>query len=286
MNSFRHRHSSLRILYFGTQSSFSLKPLLALIEANQHITGVVLPVLPPNHSLHSNQIILNTNTNDTIIDYARKHALPMWNPSTLPSTVEFDVIVVACFPNRLPDHLLGRAQLASVNIHPSMLPRYRGPSPLFWQLRDGLRVVGVTLHHMNSSIDSGDIVSQMEIELPLGISGSKADQLLSKSGADLLLDALKNHTFSRKPQIGKGSYQSWPNSKDWHIPTTWPVVRAFNFIKGVENWGIPFTLLTKKEPVKIWSALGFRHKTSIVGYMRTNKHGQKEVGFSDGWLQF
>ena len=136
--------------------------MLALIEANQHITGVVLPVLPQNHSLHSNQIVLNTNTNDTIVDYARKHALPIWNPSTLPSTVEFDVIVVACFPNRLPEHLLDRAQLASVNIHPSMLPGYRGPSPLFWQLRDGLRVVGVTLHHMSSSIDSGDIVSQMD----------------------------------------------------------------------------------------------------------------------------
>ncbi len=257
-----------------------------MLEAKQCITGVVLPVPPANHSLQNDQLALHTHTNDTIIDYARKHTVPIWNPNTLPSTVEFDVIVVACFPNRLSDHLLNRAQLASVNIHPSILPEYRGPSPLFWQLRDGLRVVGVTLHHMNSSIDSGDIVSQMEIKLPLGISGSKADQLLSKSGADLLLDALKNHTFSRKPQIGKGSYQSWPNSKDWNIPTTWPVVRAFNFIKGVENWGIPFTLLTKKEPVKIWSALGFRHKTSMVGYMRTNKHGQKEVGFSDGWLQF
>ncbi len=260
--------------------------MLALIEANQHITGVVLPVLPPNHSLHSNQIVLNTNTNDTIIDYARKHALPMWNPSTLPSTVEFDVIVVACFPNRLPDHLLDRAQLASVNIHPSMLPGYRGPAPLFWQLRDGLRVVGVTLHHMNSSIDSGDIVSQMEIELPLGISGPKADQLLSKSGADLLLEALQNNVFGRKPQTGKGSYQSWPDVKDWCIPTTWPVVRAFNFIKGVENWGIPFTLLTDKHPVKVWSALGFSYETSMVGYRRTNQNGQNEVGFSDGWLQF
>ena len=260
--------------------------MLALIEANQHITGVVLPVLPPNHSSHSNQIVLNTNTNDTIIDYARKHALPMWNPSTLPSTMEFDVIVVACFPNRLPNHLLDRAQLASVNIHPSILPGYRGPSPLFWQLRDGLRVVGVTLHHMNSSIDSGDIVSQMEIELPLGISGPKADQLLSKSGADLLLEALQNNVFGRKPQTGKGSYQSWPDAKDWRIPTTWPVVRAFNFIKGVENWGIPFTLLTNQHPVKVWSAVGFSHETSMVGYRRTNQNGQNEVGFSDGWLQF
>jgi len=259
--------------------------LLALLEAKHCITGVVLPVQPSNHVLQSDHIALHTHSNDTIIDYARKHAVPLWNPSTLPSTVEFDVIVVACFPNKLPVHLLDRAQLASVNIHPSILPEYRGPSPLFWQLRNGLRVVGVTLHHMNSSIDSGDIVSQLEIELPIGISGSKADQLLSKSGACLLLEALQNHKFGRKPQTGKGSYQSWPNEKDWHIPTTWPVVRAFNFIEGVKNWGVPFTLLTKRGTVKVQSVIGFRHETSIMGYIRTNKHGQNEVGFSDGWLQ-
>ncbi len=227
-----------------------------------------------------------THTNDTIIHYARKHGVPLWNLNTLPLTVKFDVLVVACFPNILSESLLDRAQYASVNIHPSKLPEYRGPSPLFWQLRDGLSIVGVTLHHMTSSIDAGDIISQTETELPFGISGPEADQLLSKSGADLLIEALQNNTFDRRPQIGKATYQSWPTSKDWHIPTSWPVIRAFNFIRGVENWGIPFTLITKTNPLNIWSAVGFTHEASTVGYRHINKHGKNEVGFSDGWLQF
>ena len=238
--------------------------------------------------MYNDHITLNTltPTNDTIIGCARKHELPMWDLSTLPLAVQFDVLVVACFPNRLSESLLDRAQYASVNIHPSKLPEYRGPTPLFWQLRDGLSVVGVTLHHMTSTIDSGDIVSQTEIELPLGISGPEANRLLSKSGADLLLKAVQNHIFDRKPQIGKGSYQSCPTSKDWHIPTSWPVIRAFNFIRGVTDWGIPFTLTTEADSLSVRSATGFTYDKSTVGCKRINKHGQHEVGFSDGWLQF
>ena len=259
-----------------------------MIEAKQHIVGIVLPELPLHHSVRSDQIALNTitHTNDTIIDYARKHGVPMWDLSTLPLTVKFDVLVVACFPNILSESLLDRAQYASINIHPSKLPEYRGPSPLFWQLRDGLSIVGATLHHMTSSIDSGDIVSQTEIELPLGISGPEADQLLSESGAGLLIEALQNNTFDRTPQTGTGSYQSWPTSKDWHIPTTWSVIRAFNFIRGVADWGIPFILTTEPVSLRIWSAIGFTHDESKVGCKRINKYGEHEVGFSDGWLQF
>jgi hypothetical protein len=64
------------------------------------------------------------------------------------------------------------------------------------------------------------------------------------------------------------------------------VIRAFNFIRGVENWGIPFTLITKTNPLNVRSAVGFTHEASTVGYRRINKHGKNEVGFSDGWLEF
>jgi len=277
--------ASPRILYFGAQGPFSLPPLLALLRAEQRVVGVVIPDVARESAPSASMInLLATTSNDTIIARARTHAIPVWTPSNLPATLGFELLIVACFP-QLPQSLLQRAAIAALNMHPSRLPAYRGPAPLFWQLRDGLREIGVTLHYMTSRIDAGDIVAQTGVALPTGISGSAADELLAGAGAEMLLTAIRSGDYSGRPQHGAESHQSWPHADDWSVPTSWPVLRAFNFMRGAAQWGQPFKLMASPEALSARTATDFTHGASRPGAVRASAAGGHEVGFADGWLQ-
>ncbi len=250
------------------------------------MVGVVIPESSGQSVLGTNNIkLLPTATNDTIVASARTHGIPVWTLSRLPVALEFDLLVVACFPQRLPQSLLNRAGIAALNIHPSWLPAYRGPAPIFWQLRDGMREIGVTLHHMTSRIDAGDIVAQTNVSLPVGISGLDADELLATAGGNLLLNTIKSRHFLGRSQGGPESYQSWPRAQDWSVPTSWPVLHAFNFMRGVAEWRQSFTLLSHPKPLTARTATHFTYGNSRPGAVRPSRSGGHEVGFADGWLQ-
>jgi len=250
------------------------------------VTGVVIPESSEQSTLGANTIkLLPTARNDTIVASARTHGIPVWTLPHLPDTLEFELVVVSCFPHRLPQLLLNRATIAALNIHPSRLPEYRGPAPVFWQLRDGMREIGVTLHHMTSQIDAGNIVAQTDVTLPVGISGPDADKLLASAGANMLLTTIQSGDFSGRSQGDLKSYQSWPHTQDWSVPTSWPVLHAFNFMRGVAEWGQSFILLSQPKPLTARTATDFTHNKSIPGAVRPSRSGRHEVGFADGWLQ-
>ncbi len=250
------------------------------------MVGVVIPESSGQSVRDTNTIkLLPTTTNDTIVARARTHGIPVWTVSHLPSALEFELLVVACFPYRLPQSLLKRAAIAALNIHPSRLPAYRGPAPVFWQLRDGMREIGVTLHHMTSQIDAGDIVAQTNVTLPVGISGPDADELLATAGGNILLATIQNGNFPSRSQDGPESYQSWPHAQDWSVPTSWPVLHAFNFMRGVAEWRKSFILLSHPKPLIAWAATNFTHGKSLQGAVQPSPSGGHDVGFADGWLQ-
>ena len=249
------------------------------------MVGLVIPESPRQSELGANTFkLLPAATNDTIVASARTHVIPVWTLSGLPATLEFELLVVACFPKRIPQSLLSRAAIAALNIHPSRLPTYRGPAPLFWQLRDGMREIGVTLHHMTSRIDGGDIITQTEVALPAGISGPAADDLLASAGADMMLATIQSGDFSGRSQAGPESYQSWPRAQDWSVPTSWTVLHAFNFMRGVAEWGQSFRLLAYPKTLTARAASNFTHGKSSPGTVRVSQAGGHEVGFADGWL--
>ena len=255
------------------------------MRAGQRLAAVVIPDISDQPTLNANDKLLPIVPNDTIVANARTHGVPVWTLSYLPATLKFELLVVACFPHRLPQALLNRAKIAALNIHPSRLPAYRGPAPVFWQLRDGMREIGVTLHHMTSRIDAGDIIAQTDVTLPIGISGSNADALLANAGVHMLLTTIQSGDFSGQSQGSPASYKSWPCAKDWSVPTSWPVMHAFNFMRGVAEWEQSFTLLSHPKPLKVRKATDFTHDSSIPGAVRLSRSGKKEVGFADGWLQ-
>lgn len=153
-----------------------------------------------------------------------------------------DVVVVSCFTERLPAAALSVPKYGFLNIHPSLLPAYRGPVPVFWQLRDGAES-GVTIHYMDAGLDTGDIVAQAVVPLPDGISQADAERRLMPAGVDLLcgvLADLARGVVRRRPQPPGGSYLGYPQPADFALSVEWPARRAYNFIRATAGDGMVY----------------------------------------------
>jgi methionyl-tRNA formyltransferase len=256
-----HKARAPRILYLGTPGAFSRAPLLALLAAGLEVCGVVVPAaassvtiarLVPERS-RSPLPIANPYMSPGIVQLAWQHGIAAFAASRLadPATaaaladLQPDLACVACFPRRIPAALLQLPPLGWLNIHPSLLPAYRGPAPLFWIFRNGESTAGVTIHFMDQELDAGDIVAQAALALPDGVTGLAADSMCAELGGQLLIDALRrlpHAALERRRQPGGGSYQSWPAPNDWTISTTWPARRIFNFMRGTSDWGRPYLI--------------------------------------------
>lgn len=171
-----------------------------------------------------------------------------------------DVVCVACFPLRLPPTLLALPPHGCLNMHPSLLPQHRGPEPLFWALRSGAPVTGVTIHHMDEGFDTGAIALQAPITLPDGIGGPEAERRCAALGGVLMaaaVQALAANALPRHPQPAGGSYEGFPQSADWRIDAGWPARRAFNFMRGTAAWGRPYPLAIGASELLLASASGY-----------------------------
>ena len=270
----------MKIIFAGTESLFSLPPLEALLAAGHEIRAVVKPGVNTASGPTETIPLLPQHANHTIFSRAQTHGIPIVAPAAAP---EADLIVVACFPRRLPTHFLQRARVAAINIHPSWLPEFRGPAPLFWQLRAGITELGVSIHHMSAELDAGAIIAQSRLALPEGASGPEADRLLSARGAELLLHALEQRDLPAVQQKGTGSYQSWPSEEDWNIPLQWRVQRAFNFIRGTEEWEHPYRFQIGDKEHVARSAVHYALAAGVTGKFEFAATGCR-VGLADGWL--
>ncbi len=124
------------------------------------------------------------------------------------------VIAVAAFSQILKAPVLGLAGVASINVHPSLLPRHRGPNPFYWALHHGEREAGVTVHHIDEGIDSGDIIMQeaMTIE-ETDDEASLRDRSAAIAGRLLVgaIDLLEKGNAPRTPQNpAMATYESHP----------------------------------------------------------------------------
>jgi len=134
-----------------------------------------------------------------------------------------DLLLVFGFNWRLPPEVLGLPRLGVLNIHPSALPKYRGPSPVLWAVRNGDPSIGITAHRMSEKIDAGPLLAQVEgIPLPEEVTHQDIWQLTKHALPGLLADAL-DRLVSGDPGTpqdeSKATYASFPPA-DWH-EVTW-----------------------------------------------------------------
>ncbi len=121
----------------------------------------------PAKTFYDARLPVFTEHSDSIENLARELTLPIIDMSAPLSTLiaeikalSPDLILVSCYARKIPQAILDIPVHGSFNLHPSLLPAYRGPAPVFWQFRDGLSEFGVTLHRMTETMDAGEIVAQ------------------------------------------------------------------------------------------------------------------------------
>ncbi len=252
----------MRILFFGLPAGVSAVVLRGLLDEGRAVAGVVVPAASVPHLLPDPALPITLSTPPVVLAHSLSQpadllsvawgrGLPVLavgdfgHAGTLAAlaATRADVACMACFTRRIPPALLALPPRGFLNLHPSLLPAYRGPQPLFWQLRDGAPT-GATVHYLDAGLDTGDIAAQTVMPLPDGIAGPEAERRLALAGLALLygvLDDLAAGVARRRPQ-GPGSYQPTPVDADFALSTDWPARRAYNFMCGTADWGKPYPI--------------------------------------------
>jgi methionyl-tRNA formyltransferase len=261
-----------KILFWGTNSLLSRIVFSVLLNAGifPH-TKTTLLLHTPHHQ--TNPLLPPPNITQlpvappTIAGIAWHNHIPVWEIGNLNHTdthrfiaqLQPDLAIVACFPQKFPPDLLAIPRLGFVNLHPSLLPAFRGPVPLFWQFRAGLTEIGVTLHHMDTQFDTGDILAQTSVTLPLGCSGQEADRLCAKAGGELLvreMPAIFAQTHTPLPQTKtSASYYTFPTDSHFTLNPAWTAQHAFHFMRGTAEWQRPYTIQHQNKKITLTHAL-------------------------------
>ena len=193
-----------RIVLFGSEGGFSRPVLERLLSEGVSIAAVVMPGKKATMRDASNGFpvaVEQVVSSSSLAGLAAAHDLPVLAVSDLNDhrlTEELlklgaDILLVACFPWKLPRAIWHEQRSGCWNLHPSLLPRYRGPAPLFWQLHYRERNTGVTLHEVSEHLDAGDIVAQASRALPTNTSAAALDEWVAEVGVDLFVKALDHY---------------------------------------------------------------------------------------------
>ncbi len=203
-----------------------------------------------------------------------------------------DVIVTACFPWRLPAAVLALPPLGCLNIHPSLLPRGRGPDPVFWTFRRGDRVTGVTVHLMDAGLDTGPILAQEHMDLPSGARAPDVERELMAHGGRLtasLLPAWARGEIPPRPQDDAlATAAPVPEDADFEITTAWRAEAALAFAAGVSPLRGPLAVLVLDtgEHIPVGDALDHAAQGELPAPVVDESRGVVQVRFGPGWVRF
>ena len=283
-----------RVLFLGMPGNFSWPSLRALLDGGIEVCAVVLPVSPrPSldgldrldrpainrreqpRSTRSMLPLLNSSLHTGIVQFAWERQIPLWevsrmsDPETVSTLADYqpDIICVACFSLRIARSILDIPRLGSLNVHPSLLPAHRGPVPLFWAFRQGLKQTGVTIHLMDEGMDTGDILAQAIIEIPNGMSYTQLEPRCATRGGELLAktvwDLYEGRAVPVPQDETRSTYQSFPSDEDYIVPVAgWSASHVYNFICGVADRGEPIKLHVGSEYFVVRKAISYSHENT------------------------
>ncbi len=205
----------------------SIHPVTYLNRSEPIEPNREMPVQKPNRS--GNRYLVLNDRNSPVAAETLAH-------------VGADLVVLCCYPARVPQALINTARLGGLNVHPSLLPRHRGPDPLFWVFRNGEAESGVTVHQVDEGLDTGPILKQERIPVPTGTGGDVLWRQSMEIGARLLLKSIQGLSSGSSVPRQQGdegaSYESWPEQSDLLVdPTTWEAWRIHHFCSGVIPMG-------------------------------------------------
>ena len=178
---------------------------------------------------------------------AMRHGIPVLQPKTLKSeevqaqlrAVGADSIVVVAYGKLLPKAVLNLPPQGCINVHASLLPRYRGAAPIQWAVLNGEPESGVTTMYMDVGLDTGDMLKRSVCPIPADMTAGELHDILSLQGAQVLsetLAALQNGTLTRIPQTGESCYAPMLNKSMCAMDFTKPAEVLHNQVRGLNPW--------------------------------------------------
>lgn len=247
----------MKVIFMGTPD-FSVGTLEALIEAGHE---VVLAVTQPDKPKGRGKEMQFT----PVKECALAHGIPVYQPRRVrePECIEelkkynADVCVVIAFGQILPKEILEMTPYGCINVHASLLPKYRGAAPIQWAVINGEEVSGVTTMQMDEGLDTGDMLEKIEISLDAKETGESLHDKLAEAGARLCVETLaKAEKGELKPEKQGESPTAYAKMLDkslGDIDWTKSAVEVERLVRGLNSWPSAYSTWNGKI-MKIWEA--------------------------------
>lgn len=247
----------MNVVFMGTPD-FSVGTLEEIIKAGHTVSAVVTQ--PDKPKGRGGAVAMSP-----VKEVALKNGLTVLQPvkASNPEFVEElrgynpDVIVVVAFGQLLPKAIIDMPKYGCINVHASLLPKYRGASPIQWAVIDDCEYSGVTTMQMNEGLDTGDILLVEKVKLDKKETAGSLFDKLSEVGAKLLVDTLKQKEAGTiKPVVqndSEATYVKMINKSFGEIDFNLSAKRIECLIRGLNPWPSAYTHLNGKM-LKIWDA--------------------------------
>ncbi len=234
----------MKIIFFGS-SDFSL-PALETCRVKPH--ELLLVVTTPDRKKGRGLKL----TPNPVSAYCREHSIPLEtpeSPKTSPVIEKLrslapDLLVVSSYGKMIPAEWLTIAKKANLNVHPSLLPKYRGAAPIQWPILNGDSETGITIMEVIERLDAGDIYAQEIYPLDQHIQATELSRDLAEHSRKLLLqvfEQLQNHTASKRPQDEKiATYARKLCKEDGRLDWNKSAQVLHNQIRGLVPWPTAF----------------------------------------------
>jgi len=249
----------MRIVFMGTPD-FAVPSLEKCLECGHEVAGVVTQ--PDKPRGRGGQMSFSP-----VKECALQHGIEVYQPARLKGHPECtekiaswkpDVIVVAAFGQILPKEILELPPYGCINVHGSLLPKYRGAAPIQWAVIDGEKESGATIMYMAEGLDTGDIISQEAIPLAEDETGGSLFDKIMLLGADLLgrtLSEIENGTATRTLQDDAlSNYAKMLKKETGQIDFTKTAAEIERLIRGLNPWPSAYAHWGDKT-LKFWKAV-------------------------------
>ena len=247
----------MRLVFLGTPA-FAVPTLERLVAAGHQVLAVVTqPDRPRGRGQHPSP--------PPVKEAAARMGLPVRQPERvkLPEAVEFlralgaEAMVVVGYGQIIPQSVIDLAPLGIVNVHASLLPKYRGAGPVQWAILNGETRTGVTTMRIDAGLDTGDMLLQTETEIGPDENAVELGQRLADMGADLLVKTLAGlaagSIVPRKQDSSQATWARLLKKEDGIVDWSQPAQSIHNRVRALQPWPGAHTTF-RGQPLHVWKA--------------------------------
>ena len=247
----------MRILFMGTPE-FAVASLKRLVEDGHDICGVFTQPDKPKNRGHKLMF-------SPVKEYALAQNLEVYQPLKMRDgealgiveSLSPELIVVAAYGRILPEEILNAPQYGSINVHSSLLPKYRGAAPINWAILDGEAETGVSIMYMAKELDAGDVILQKTTPIGPDENAQELTARLAELGAEALSEtvrALADGTATRTPQDGSlQTYASMLTREMSPVDWTRTAHQISCQVRGLIPWPCATTDIISGEAIKLYA---------------------------------